>query len=269
MKNLIDTNIEALPPLPQTIAELQKICLNEETTTKQVANVIGKDPFLTTELIKYANSPIYGYTRKIHSVFQAVSMFGISTAKGLAIASAVKSSFQIDLSPYKISTRQFVYAANLKSAFLLHWYQDKKELLGILMPCALIMHIGMVIITDCIKKKNQEQNFMQKFDPQAFIDSENTLIGYNQFEILELLFEHWNFEHTMVQVAHHLLEDEVPKDLEPYIYPLRVVNALISPFSIANQTQINTALQYIRHYKLDTESFNTTLEHIKTLQGLV
>lgn len=266
MKSLISADIEALPPLPQTIVALQKICLDEETTIKQVTSIIEKDPFLTAELIKYANSPIYGYTRKIHSVFQAVSMFGISTAKGLAIASAVKASFQIDLSPYSINTKQFVNVANLKSAFLFQWYQDKKELLGILMPCALVMHIGMVIITDCVKKKNKEQEFVRKFNPQAFIDSENTFLNCNQFKILELLFEHWNFERTMVQTAHYLLEDEPPKDLEPYIYPLRVINALISPFSIAEQTQINTALQYIRHYKLDMDSFNATLKNIKLLQ---
>ena len=269
MKNLISIDIEALPPLPQTITELQTICLDEETTIKQVANIIEKDPFLTAELIKYANSPIYGYARKINSVLQAVSMFGISTAKGLAIASAVKSSLPIDLSPYKISTKQFVNAANLKSAFLFQWYQDKKELLNTLMPCALLMHIGMVIIAGHIKRKNQEQEFMQKFNPQDFIDSENHLVGHNQFEILELLFEHWNFEDTMVKTAHYLLEDESPDDLAHYIYPLRAVNILINPFNIATQAQINISLQYVRHYKLNMNYFNISLENIKAIQELI
>lgn len=269
MKSFISANIEALPPLPQTITKLQQICLNEETTIKQVVSVIEKDPFLTTELIKYANSPLYGYTRKIQSVFQAVSMFGISTAKGLAIASAVKSSLQIDLSPYKINTNQFVNAANLKSAFLFQWYQNKKDLLGILIPYTLVMHIGMVVIADCLRKKNDEQKFMQKFDPKDFINSENSLIHCNQFEILELLFEHWNFEDTMVQTAHYLLEDEIPKHLEAYVYPLRVLNSLINPFNVASQTQINIALQQVRHYNLDLDSFNATLENLKTLEEVV
>ncbi|WP_370524786.1 HDOD domain-containing protein [Helicobacter winghamensis] len=45
MQSLISADIEALPPLPQTISELQKVCLDEETTIKQVANIIEKDPF--------------------------------------------------------------------------------------------------------------------------------------------------------------------------------------------------------------------------------
>ncbi|WDL74826.1 HDOD domain-containing protein [Helicobacter winghamensis] len=269
MQSLINAGIEALPPLPQTISELQKVCLDEETTIKQVANIIEKDPFLTAELIKYANSPIYGYARQIHSVFQAVSMFGISTAKGLAIASAVKSSFQIDLSPYKISTKDFVNSANLKSAFLLQWYDNKREFLGILMPCALVMHIGMVVITDCLKKQNKGLEFAQQFYPKDFLESENRLINCNQFKILGLLFEHWNFESTMVQTANHLLNDELPTNLVSYVYPLRVINALINPFSIANEAQIQAALQNARNYQLNLESFYATLENLETLQKLV
>ena len=106
MNALINAEIDTLPPLPQTITELQRVCLYEDTTIKQVADIIEKDPFLTADLIKYANSPIYGYMHKVDSVFQAVSMFGISSTKGLAIASAVKSTFTINLSQYKLTTKQ-------------------------------------------------------------------------------------------------------------------------------------------------------------------
>ncbi|WP_232086790.1 HDOD domain-containing protein [Helicobacter winghamensis] len=127
MEHLIRANIELLPPLPQTITDLQCVCRDENTTIKQVSNIIEKDPFLTADLIKYANSPLYGYTRKIHSVFQAVSMFGISTAKGLAIASAVKSSLEIDLSPYRLTTKQFTETANLKVLFCFNGMMIKRS----------------------------------------------------------------------------------------------------------------------------------------------
>ena len=47
MNTLITAEIDTLPPLPQTITELQCICVYEDTTIKQVADVIEKDPFLT------------------------------------------------------------------------------------------------------------------------------------------------------------------------------------------------------------------------------
>lgn len=266
MNTLITAEIDTLPPLPQTITELQCICVYEDTTIKQVADVIEKDPFLTADLIKYANSPIYGYAHKVDSVLQAVSMFGISSTKGLAIASAIKSNFIINLSPYKLTTKQFTDIANLKSAFLFHWYQSKKELLGTLMPCVLVMHIGMVVIADFLHKNGKEEEFAQKFNKDAYLESENALLHCNQLEVLELLFEHWNFEATMIEVIRHLNSDTIPPALESYIYPLRVINALINPFSIATQEQINQSLQFVRHYHLDMDRFNATLEKIPQLQ---
>ncbi|WP_232086789.1 hypothetical protein [Helicobacter winghamensis] len=149
---------------------------------------------------------------------------------------------------------------------MFQWYDDKKELLGILMPCALVMHIGMVVIADCLKKTGKHQSFAQEFDAETFLESEAAFLSCNQFEVLELLFEHWHFEHTMTQVAHFLLQEDCPSELEPYLYPLRVVNTLINPFSVANPMQINQSLQKIRHYKLNAEKFNTTLENIAALQ---
>ena len=115
MKDFVINEIDALPPLPQTILELQRICAQEHSSIKQVANVIEQDPFLTMDLIKNANSPLYGYHRQVNSVLQAVSMFGISTSKGLAIAAAIRAKFTIDLTPYQLEVQSFVEVSNIKN----------------------------------------------------------------------------------------------------------------------------------------------------------
>ena len=39
MKDLIISEIDSLPPLPQTISELQKACLREDVSIKEIANI--------------------------------------------------------------------------------------------------------------------------------------------------------------------------------------------------------------------------------------
>lgn len=260
MKNFVVSEIESLPPLPQTIIELQACCMQEDVAIKEIVNIIEQDPFLTADLIKYANSPLYGYRSSVTSVSQAVSMFGLSTTRGLCIASAVKSNFTINLTPYKITTQQFTEISNLKNLFVLQWYKDKKELHNVLIPCALMMHIGMVIISDCLRKMQKEQDFIEYFVQENFLDSEFKLLNCTQFDILETLFEHWNFDKTIIDVVHYLSLCEIPKDLEVYIYPLKVLNALISPFAIANTEQIKEATRLVKEYSLDIHTFQSTLE---------
>ena len=263
MKDFVINEIEALPPLPQTILELQRICAQENSSIKQVANAIEQDPFLTIDLIKSANSPLYGYHREINSILQAVSLFGISTAKGLAIASAIKAKFVIDLTPYNIEVSQFVDTSNIKNAFLCRWQQKNIHLLEILVPCALVMHIGMVIISNCLKQSGKQEEFMQNINPHQFLEIEQNLLGCNQFEVLEHLFEHWDFEETMVQVVHYLNSPTLPEELQIYIYPLRVLNALMNPYEIASEAQILEARNLVQQYQLDLASFDTTLEDMR------
>ncbi|WP_238699034.1 HDOD domain-containing protein [Helicobacter sp. MIT 05-5294] len=262
MQDFLIGEIDALPPLPQTIVELQRVCSYENSSIKQVANVIEQDPFLTMDLIKSANSPLYGYHREINSILQAVSMFGISTAKGLAIASAIKAKFVIDLTPYKLEVSQFVDVSNIKNAFLCRWLQKDIQLLGILVPCALTMHIGMVIISNCLKLAHKQEEFMSKINASQFLEIEQEILGCDQFEVLGHLFEHWGFEQTMVQVMRHLNDPNPPQDLLCFIYPLRVLNTLITPYEIAKQAQIVEARNLVEQYHLDLQGFDTTLENM-------
>ncbi len=263
MKDFVINEIDALPPLPQTIVELQRVCAYENSSVKQVANVIEQDPFLTMDLIKSANSPLYGYHREVNSILQAVSMFGISTSKGLAIASAIKAKFIIDLAPYQLEVGQFVEVSNTKNAFLCRWQQKNLHLFEILVPCALVMHIGMVMISNCLKQTKKQEEFMQKLTPINFLEIEQNVLGCNQFEVLEYLFEHWNFEQTMVRVMHFLNDPIPPEELEVYIYPLRVLNALINPYEIASKKQISEARDLVQQYHLDLEGFDMTLKNMR------
>lgn len=121
----------------------------------------------------------------------------------------------------------------------------------------------MVIISNCLKQSGKQEEFMQNINSHQFLEIEQNLLGYNQFEVLEHLFEHWNFEETMVQVVHYLNSPTLPKELQIYIYPLRVLNALINPYEIASEAQILKARNLVQQYQLDLASFDTTLEDMR------
>lgn len=268
MKDLIVSEIDSLPPLPQTITELQAACARENVSVKEIASIIETDPLLTANIIKTANSPLFGYTRTINSVSQAVTLFGIDTTKGLAIASAIKAHLEMDLSPYGLSVADFTKASNLKGMFLSKWFHSQKSLLSVLISCALIVHIGMVVIADILKTSKKEKEFTKKLKKMSFIEAEKEVLGVDEIEILEMLFRHWHFEETMVQIAHYLDKSEIPRELERYVYPLRVVNALINPYTIASKEQVEKSLKLITRYGLDKERFKGALLEMGLVESL-
>ncbi len=268
MKELIISEIDSLPPLSQTITNLQVACACENVSVKEIARIIETDPLLTANIIKTANSPLFGYTRTINSVSQAIVLFGIYTTKGLAIASAIKSHLEMDLSPYGLSVADFTRASNLKGMFLAKWYQSQKSLLSVLISCALIIHIGMVVIADALKTSQKEKEFAKKLKVMSFIDAEREVLGIDEREVLEMLFRHWYFEETMVQIAHYLDKPEIPQELKCYVYPLRVMNTLINPYNIASKEQIEESLNLVSLYGLDKGGFKEVLLEMGFVESL-
>ncbi|MDA3969194.1 HDOD domain-containing protein [Helicobacter ibis] len=265
MESQIMQDINSLPPLSSTITKLQSISLEKDTSIKEVVYIVQEDPFLSADIIKSANSPIYGFSHKITSVTQAISLFGIVTIKGLAISSVIRSSFEIDLEPYKLDTEQFIKTSLTKSKFMLQWYKHEIKKLEILMPTSLLMHMGMVIISEYIKKLGKAKEFKALIDEDHFLNRELQIAGNTQYEILELLFSHWNFEETMVETMRFLYSNDVPDSLKQYVYPLRVLNTIITPYKIATQEQIAECIDLIEEYELDIALFNEALVKIQNM----
>ncbi len=125
MNALILKQIQQLPPLPESAIMIENIYQNPNSTFKEMANVIQKDPLLTADILKAANSPLYGFSREISSVSKAVGLFGMGTIRGFALASIVKQSFKLDLSAYNITNEEFSNFSNMLSALAVLWYVKK------------------------------------------------------------------------------------------------------------------------------------------------
>ena len=100
----IAERIKALPPLPKSFYQMSLICQDPNASISDLARVIEEDPMLVANLLKVANSPLYGFRREIKNVTQAVSLFGMSTTRSLVTDMSIKKLFMLfDDHPNKIT----------------------------------------------------------------------------------------------------------------------------------------------------------------------
>ena len=83
--------IESLPPLSDTTVLIQKLYAEgaENVDIIKLVRIIESDALLTANILKMINAPIYGFSTKIASVAQAVSLFGTHTVYGLVLSYAM------------------------------------------------------------------------------------------------------------------------------------------------------------------------------------
>ena len=84
MNESIYKRIKALPPLDDTVTKIQAICKNENSSLNDLSQIIEKDPMLTANILRSANSPLYGFSREVTTISRAVALFGMATISGFA-----------------------------------------------------------------------------------------------------------------------------------------------------------------------------------------
>jgi putative nucleotidyltransferase with HDIG domain len=78
--------VESLPSLSSVVVEFLELARREYFTAKDFENVLCKDQALVARLLKVANSGLYGRSRTIHSVPEAVVLIGLESLKKIVFA---------------------------------------------------------------------------------------------------------------------------------------------------------------------------------------
>jgi len=110
--------IKNFPPLPASIAAIQELCMAQDVNINALTKVIENDPMLSANILKSVNSPLYGMSKEVSSVHQAVMLFGVSMIRGFAAANAIKKNLPLDLSPYNITIEKLTEVSALQLALL-------------------------------------------------------------------------------------------------------------------------------------------------------
>jgi len=87
------TNLGDLPPLPQVAAQVLRIVADPNSSTEELQRVISTDQALTSQILKIANSAMFGMMREVKTLTQAIMTLGFSTIKSVVIASSAKNLY--------------------------------------------------------------------------------------------------------------------------------------------------------------------------------
>jgi HD-like signal output (HDOD) protein len=84
----------SLPSLGSINKALQGLLVTEQRYTAQIAEIIRRDPSLTSRLLRLVNSVYFGLTTPVNSIEEAVFYLGVRQIRQLAMVTPVIEDFQ-------------------------------------------------------------------------------------------------------------------------------------------------------------------------------
>jgi HD-like signal output (HDOD) protein len=190
--------IENIPPLPNTVLKINQVASDPESAVKDLAKEIKTDPIATANILKEANSPLYGF-KNVDTIEKAVMLFGKDTSRAIALSALAKESLEIDLSPYDISNDDFSKISQKRSFLMLKWYSrvDMSKL-SILSISALLGNLGQIIIAKALLEQNRVDWFQDIIKDKGLTEAENEAIGSTTVHVTSMILRHWNLDKTIV-----------------------------------------------------------------------
>lgn len=108
MNDHILAQIDSLPPLPQTVLNIEEYKNKADKAPQELAQIIGKDPLILSTLLKVSNSAMFGFKKRIETSQMAVSLLGVNFTISLALGSAIKNLVETSLEPYGADADKFL-----------------------------------------------------------------------------------------------------------------------------------------------------------------
>lgn len=265
MNSVLKEKIQQLPALPESAIKLEAIYHNPDSTFDDMVKVLELDPLLTADILKAANSPLYGFTREINSISQAVGLFGMGTIRGFALAMIVKKCFELNLSPYGISNTQFSDLSKMQNALAVTWYlRQKPKLMELLSPASFLIEIGKVMIAQCVLENGTADTFREKIEAGESVPNveEENCETYTA-EVSANIFDHWKFDKELVTLIRFSGRPDDCGDNEAIIEAtkaLHVIRVATGITGVFTEETLKNAKSLITQYGLDLPSFEAAIE---------
>jgi len=264
MNTILKEKIQQLPALPESAIKIEAIYHDPDSNFDDMVKVLERDPLLTADILKAANSPLYGFTREINSISQAVGLFGMGTIRGFALAMIVKKCFELNLSPYGISNTQFSDLSKAQNALAVNWYlRQKPKLMNLLSPASFLIEIGKVMIAQYLLAEGTAETFQTKVQEATSVRAvEEEFSDSYTAEVSADIFNYWKFDENLINLIRFCGEpdnclDDDSKEASMVLHVIRIATGLNGVFT---EETLTKARALIEQYQLDLASFDAAIE---------
>lgn len=246
MKSSMVESIKSLPPLSKTIVEINRVFADSESGVVDLAKVIEQDPMIVANLLKAANSPLYGFGREIKNAGQAVSLFGMSMTRSIAVGNAVRKLMNVDMQPYGVTSDEFAEISSMQATLMNKWYQKiDKQKAEKLYLAAFLQETGKFLIASDVLKEHEDVSFKSEVEmSNNLAQVEKSYVGVSSSEVTAEVFEHWGFDKEFVNMIRFADNPtEAPSDVKEYSMALHIVKTALAINKPFTEQSVNFALR--------------------------
>jgi putative nucleotidyltransferase with HDIG domain len=218
----------ALPSLSTVNKALQGLLLTEQRYTAQIAEIIRRDPSLTSRLLRLVNSVYYGLSTPVNSIEEAVFYLGVRQIRQLAMVTPIIEDFQRLTNQCAFPWREFwqhcIGAALLtrEVTTAVQFASDETDYVA-----GLIHDVGKIVMAWTFPDHFTEIHRLAAAGSRDLVEIENETLGIDHAELGALYLERHRLPELMIKTARYHHHPEDADDYAPTIAAVQIADLLL------------------------------------------
>lgn len=190
--------VERLPSLSTVIHEFLEVSRKEFFSAADFEKIISKDQGLVARLLKVANSGLYGRSRTIHSVAEAVVLVGLENLKRIVYAVSTEGLTRQRLANYPYHPEGGFWLHSMGVALSARAFAESARAGGLrpeeAFVAGLLHDVAKLIIDEYLGPRAAGPVTLQE---------EVAAVGLDHAELAEYILSQWNLPETITGAVRH------------------------------------------------------------------
>jgi HD-like signal output (HDOD) protein len=229
----------AIPSMPLVATRCYEMSQDPLCSYDKIVELLSTDPGIAAEILRIANSAMFGLVRQVDSLKQAIALLGLTRVRDLVLMRYMVQSLNtaktdpIDLSYFWRRCTGGAIVAGKLAATKAPRRRDEAFIAG------LLADVGVVILTQALPSKYKP--IAAQYRPlggDAWKGQEREVLGVSHGQVSAMVLEAWSLPGAIVEsVRHHhdpidaIPTDSPARDIAPLIGAAQTIAGAISEAS--------------------------------------
>jgi putative nucleotidyltransferase with HDIG domain len=190
--------------LPSIIHEIMEVISSKNSSATDLTNIIESDPALTTRILTVANSPYYGFVKKISNVSHAVVVLGFQEIQNIALSMSVLQMFDRKGSEFSELLWRHCFSVGVGTRMVAKYLNMKID--GKLFVGGLLHDVGKIFISQYLSESFHRllSTVEEEGNLYGYHTIEERILGITHQEVGQILLSSWMFPADVINaVAFH------------------------------------------------------------------
>ena len=220
--------VDHLVALPDVCFRVNEMVDDPNSSALDIAKVLSRDPNLTAQLLRIANSPYYGFPSRVETIARAITVIGMQDLRDLVLSTSVINAFGADKN--ELINMEKYWRHSLFTGFIARELGSKTTTKVLckerLFTAGLLHDIGQLIMTAKIPEIMRIILHRAKADAEPYHEVEKVVFGLGHSEIGAELMKSWHLPESFQAVAQYHHEPSKATDYKLEVSVVHIANAM-------------------------------------------